>query len=108
VNTKPKFSFPAFNNAIDFINTNLTVQLYTIGMTLDAFNKRVDNFITDNAQNIAKHREFIKVQYDHNVTEGCDKGMKGISIVINKDYKIEETCGTSTLIMDNTYYVEML
>lgn len=34
--------------------------------------------------------------------------MKGISIRIDKSQEIKETCGTSTLNIDNTYYIEML
>lgn len=72
-------------------------------MTLATFNKRVDGFIRNNAATATKHREFVKVLYDHSVADGCDKGMKGISILLDKDYKVTETCGTSTLVMDSTY-----
>jgi len=34
--------------------------------------------------------------------------MKGISIIINNDYKVEETCGTNPLRIDTTYYIEVL
>jgi len=34
--------------------------------------------------------------------------MKGISIIINNDYKVEETCGTNPLRIDTVYYIEVL
>jgi len=77
-------------------------------MSLKDFNKRIDNFIRSDIVNLTYHREFIKMIYDHSATYGCDKTMKGISIIINNDYKVEETCGTNPLRIDITYYIEVL
>lgn len=100
VNLKPTFSFNGFNKAADNINTCLTLQLYSKGITLQAFNKRVSQFIKSNAATTTKHREFVKIKYTHNAEQGCEKHMKGISITISKDYKIVESCGTSEISID--------
>lgn len=54
IKPKPKFKFPAFENAKDHINVNLTSQLQTKGMDLKEFNKSVDHFITKEAANKMK------------------------------------------------------
>jgi len=66
------------------------------------------DFITTRAKDVAIHREFIKVQYDHNLVEGCDKSVRGISVTINNTYQIEENCGKYTIGMENTYFIEVL
>jgi len=102
INKRPIFNYPSFNSFKDIINTNLMIQLVDQGMSLDSFNKNVDNFIRNNIVNLTYHREFIKVLYDHSATYGCDKTMKGISLIINNSYKVEETCGTNPLRIDTT------
>lgn len=62
INLKPKFNYPSFNKSVDFVLTHLTTQVFSEGMTLDMFYKRIDNFIKSNAPALQKHREFVKIQ----------------------------------------------
>lgn len=50
-------------------------------------------FVTDKAKDLDKHREFVKIKYGHNATEGCDKNVRGISVTLNEKYELEENCG---------------
>lgn len=46
---------------MDFVNTALTVEVFSQGMPLKTFMKRVDEFIKSNASTATRHREFVKV-----------------------------------------------
>lgn len=85
INNKPTFKLPGFNPTVDFINTNLSIQLFNKGMTLKDFLKNINSFIVKHAATKIRHREFVKVSYDHSIANGCDKSVKGISIALDKD-----------------------
>lgn len=48
------------------------------------------------------------MKQDHNASEGCDSKVKGMSLKINADYKVVESCGTNPLPIDKNYQIEVV
>jgi len=90
---KPTFEFPGFNKVTDLINTKLMQQIFDTGLSIKEFKTLFIDFAANKAKDHDDHREFIKIKYGHNASEGCDKNVRGISVTINPSYEIEENCG---------------
>jgi hypothetical protein len=53
-------------------------------MNITDFYTKMEEFIK-NSSKVNKHKEYIKILYDHNSIEGCDKSIKEISIKITEE-----------------------
>jgi len=100
INPEPAFEFPSFDKGKDYINAHLSSQLFTQGISLKKFNENLGKLAAGTLKNFSSYREFVKILYDHNVAEGCDSKVKGLSVMINNDYKVVESCGTNPLPID--------
>ena len=64
------------------------------------FNENLGKLAAGTLKNFNSYSEFVKILYDHNVAEGCDSKVKGLSVMINNDSKVVESCGTNPLPID--------